>query len=528
MKYKNINFTYLFILSTVSFLWFVVKEHTAYDWPAIDMMPFFERYHDSGFLINDFFTNATSNESNPRWLFGYFIIGLAKIFHTDWYTISYSLKVILVILTPILYYLVLYFIVSNFIHKGKLKNIQLILLLAILIVMYPKISGLFSIAWWKPYFLQATPQNVSLAFGLLAIILKEVNWKSNYYNFASLSLFSAATFIHPAIGLFVICFYLIVNYRSILKNIKFFISLFVVGFLMPVIVIKVIFSPELSLNTIDFVNIYTIENHSSHYHLENFGTHTPFSWLYSFALMSILLTIPIVYSYIKKMKNLLILTSLFLVSFLLAVLCQYVFIDVLPNKIIASIGPVRFTQFTYWMIVISWTIMLSNLVFLSKLNFDLKFKNIYLLIVFLGGVIGLVSVDNPKEFIYQKDKDMYEFIDTTGKDSVFAVYFGNFKLDIPNIGKRAVFVGNGFPFNETYFKEYQKRKSLLYGNREQIDKIEGNWVGEKIAKFFRQKTPDYFVNISKKYKLDYVVVEKNFSSNFKGFSPKFENEKVIK
>jgi len=212
MKYKNINFTYLFILSTVSFLWFVVKEHTAYDWPAIDMMPFFERYHDSGFLINDFFTNATSNESNPRWLFGYFIIGLAKIFHTDWYTISYSLKVILVILTPILYYLVLYFIVSNFIHKGKLKNIQLILLLAILIVMYPKISGLFSIAWWKPYFLQATPQNVSLAFGLLAIILKEVNWKSNYYNFASLSLFSAATFIHPAIGLFVICFYLIVNY----------------------------------------------------------------------------------------------------------------------------------------------------------------------------------------------------------------------------------------------------------------------------------------------------------------------------
>jgi len=27
----------------------------------------------------------------------------------------------------------------------------------------------------------------------------------------------------------------------------------------------------------------------------------------------------------------------------------------------------------------------------------------------------------------------------------------------------------------------------LYGNREQIDKIEGKWVGEKIAKFFTKK-----------------------------------------
>jgi len=51
-------------------------------------------------------------------------------------------------------------------------------------------------------------------------------------------------------------------------------------------------------------------------------------------------------------------------------------------------------------------------------------------------------------------------------------------------------------------------------------------VGEKIAKFFTQKTLSEFVNISKKYKLDYVVVEKNFSSNLKGFSPKFENKKI--
>ena len=96
--------------------------------------------------------------------------------------------------------------------------------------------------------------------------------------------------------------------------------------------------------------------------------------------MSILLIIPIIYAYIKQMKNLLILSTIFLISLLVAVLCQYIFIDIFPSKIMASIGPVRFTQFTYWMIVISWAIMLSKLYFLNKINFDFKLKKIYLLI----------------------------------------------------------------------------------------------------------------------------------------------------
>ena len=524
-KIKNINFTYLFILSTVSFLWFMFKDHTAYNWPAIDMMPFFERYYDSSFLINDFFTNAISNEPNPRWSFGYFIIGLTELFHTDWYTVSYSLKVILVVFTPILYYLVIYFILGKFIDVDKLKNIQIILLLGILIVIYPRISGIFSIAWWKPYFIQSAPQNLSLAFGLLGIILKEINLKSNYYNFVSLGLFSLSTFIHPAIGLFIICFYVIANYLSIIKKIKFFITLFVIGFLLPVAVIKVFFAPEVSLNTIDFVNIYTIENHSSHYHLENFGTHTPLSWIYSFILMLLLLIVPIVYSYIKKIKTLFILSALFLVSLLLAILCQYIFIDILPSKTMASIGPVRFTQFTYWMIVISWAIMLSGLYFLNKINFNFKLKKIYLVI--MGGgyiVMGILMIDSPQTTAYQKDKNMYDFISSTNKESVYTGYVK--RLDISNIGQRAILMGNGFPFNESYFKEYQNRKELLFGNREQIDKIKGSWEGDKVAKFFRAKKPIDFVNISNKYRLDYVVIESSYAENFNNYKPSFENKKV--
>jgi len=220
------------------------------------------------------------------------------------------------------------------------------------------------------------------------------------------------------------------------------------------------------------------------------------------------------------------LTSIFVFSYLLAVVFQYVFIDIFPSKIFATIGPVRFTQFAYWMIVISWTIMLSNLWFLDKLYYDFNLKKLYLFMVGVYIITGILMIDSPKMDISQKDKDIYQFIKNTPKDSVYAVCFGNFQLDIPNIAKRAVVAGNGFPFNESYLKEYMDRKELLYGNREKIDKIQGTWEGDKIAKYFRKLKPKDFIKISNKYKLDYVVIESNYSLNFNKYKPKFENKKV--
>jgi hypothetical protein len=135
-------------------------------------------------------------------------------------------------------------------------------------------------------------------------------------------------------------------------------------------------------------------------------------------------------------------------------------------------------------------------------------------------------IDSPKEVLYKKDEDIYKFLETTPKDSVYAIYFGNFKLDVPNIGHRAVLSGNGFPFNESYFREYQQRKESLYGNKDKREKIDGKWIGEKMSKFFRKLKPKDFMDIAKKYKLDYVLIESDYSSNFKTHKPKFENKKV--
>ncbi len=512
---SSINLTYIAILVAVSFLQLSFKEHTAYVWPAIDMAPFFERYFDISFLVNDFYTNSISNEPNPRWTFGYFVIGLSELLQTGWYTVSYFLQVILTIFMPVLYYLILYLAIVKFISSEKLKDIQIVILIAVLLGMQHNLSSVFSIAGWYPYFVQATPQSISLFFGFIAIILNEINSKSKTILFLMYVLFLFSTLMHPVIGLFVILFYFIFNYASLSINYFRYVKIVTLGFILPIIIIKALYSAAI-ISAPDFVNIYVLERHPHHYHLADFISPTSFGWIYHFASMFALLLIPILYFFRSKNQKSLLLTILFLVSYVLAVLLQYIFIDIYPNKLISSIGPVRFTQFAYWMIVISWAIMLSNLNFLQNFNFNFNFQRAHLVILTVIVVIAsMLMIDRPEEDIYNKDKDVYDFVKHTEKNSVFAVYSGEFNIYIPNIGRRAVFVSRGLPFHESYFKEYQDRRSLLYGSRKNT-----------LKSFFRRLSPGNFLNISEEYKLNYVVIESNYSSSFSEYKPIFANKKI--
>ena len=523
---RSINVIYLIILSAVSFSEFVFKSHSAYEWPAIDMIPFFERYKDKDFLLNDFYTNSISDQPNPRWIFGYFVIALSKIFHADYYAILFALKTFLVITMPALFYLIMYYSAGKIIPEKNRWSFQIILLVAVLIIMHPRINGIFSIAWWPPYIIQAASQTMSMFFGLLAIVLSGFNLSSRN-SLYSLLFFALSTLMHPSIGLFVIVFFCLVNYTILLSNIKYFIAIFIFSFLAPISVLNELFSPIEILDSFDFVNIYVVENHSSHYHLVNFGSLTPLSWLFSFGFMIVLLIIPLIYSIRNKCQKSQILNLLFLGSLLLCLLLQYVFIDIFPSKIISSIGPIRFSLFTYWMITILWSVMISNSQVLRKLSININLKmHVYFCFIGLLFFIGTRSIDSPKKDLFENDKDMYEFITRTNEESVFVVFFGNYQTDIPIVSNRAVFTGNGFPFNESYFEEHQRRRELVLGSRDQIDKMEGNWEGVKMANFFRQKTPEYFWTLSKEWKMDYLVIESEFSTNFSSFSPIFQNSKV--
>jgi hypothetical protein len=519
--FKNLNIAYIFIVATISFLYFILKAKTAYEWPALDMMPFFERYYDKSFLINDFFTNAVSNDPNPRWVFGYFIIFLSNLFNVDWYVVSYTMKVVFSIGIPVLYYLVLFTILKKYINGKKLKSVQILILFAIIIVIYPNFASIFSVAGWSPFFIQSIPQTLSLAFGLLAIVF--INYGSKVSFPSGILLFTFATLIHPAISFFSLLFYILSNINSFFRDIKNNLYIIFFGFIVPVTILKIFFSIDI-LDANEFIKIYVFERHSHHYFARvflNFFLGGTFSIL----IIIIALVIPLTHFITIRKNQHSIFIGTFLIVFVVSIISQHIFIEIFPSKAIASLGPVRFSIFAYWMIVISWILMLSNWQFLIKCNFESKYE-IYFVIIMLSYIVfGTLLIDNPKENIYIKNKKIYKFIQTTSPDSVFATDTSdNLNVDLQTM-KRAVFFPSGFPFNEKYFREYYIRNKLLYGTRDtRIDNILNTRYGLDV--FFRKLKPNDFLNASKQYKLDYIIIKNKYSENFKKFEPVFKNKKV--
>ena len=520
-KLKDVNYLYLFLTATVSFLWFVRNLGTAYDWPATDIIPMINRYFDSSYLLNDFFTNASSNEPNPRWPFVYLIAGLADLLGINWYVVLYALKILMIVMTPVLYYLVIYFIAGKYIKdKENLRKGQLFIFLAVCAVIYPPVAGYFSIAWWSPFFIQATPQSLALFLGLAAIVVKELNGK--YSNYVAVILFIAATLMHFANGLFMIVFQSLINYKDLRSDYKYYISTYLFGFILTAAFIKVFLGPKTLLSTADFIDIYCLKTHPFHYHFSEFQSLSPFSWVFSFWLMFAALSVPILFFYKSGDRKLMVLSVVFLSSLILSVLFQYIFISVFQVKIIAAIGPVRFTQLIYWMIAILWASILSEMKFLHRFSPAINFKAPFIVAVFGYFVIGMLRMDAPTEDLFIQDKDVFEFIATTPKDAVFGGEYGEFSHSIQNIAKRPVFITNAFPFNEGYFKEHLERTSLLFGGSIHEQRMKGVSIND----YYRKLLPEDFFKVSKKRKLDYVVVGKEFSAQFSDYAPKFENKKI--
>ena len=84
------------------------------------------------------------------------------------------------------------------------------------------------------------------------------------------------------------------------------------------------------------------------------------------------------------------------------------------------------------------------------------------------------------------------------------------------IGRRAVFIGDEFPFAEQYIAEYAKRRRLMYGSWQ-------NGVNGK--DFYRGLKPKDFIEISKKHQLDYILIENGYDKAFSENTPVWKNNK---
>ena len=372
-------------------MWFLIKEGTAYQWPAIDMVPFLKQALGQSQLVNDFFYN-TSFKPNPRFIFGYVMLGIIKLFSLDWYTGLYTLKLILVITIPIAYFCFIRIVLKRYIADEAIKYTNPIIFLFIIAVIIPRIGNLFTIAWWPPFMVQATGQTLSLLIGLFGITMSEMKFKRISY-----FLFFISTLIHPAIGLFILIFYGLII-MPFLEIKDYFIQVLLGGFV-PSILIRFLFKNKIDLESSIFVKIYAIDNHASHYHLSNFGTSTIFPWYFSLIAVSLLILIATLYYLLVKEIKLLKLSILFLISYLMSIVLQYLFIDIFPSKIVASLGLVRFTQFGYWMLVILYIPIVlkcfKKQIFFDKVIVPKIGGTLLLFLLIFQFIIGIILIDNP-------------------------------------------------------------------------------------------------------------------------------------
>lgn len=523
----------VFILSTVSVLLFINNGPTAYEWPALDMAPFFERQANQNFLPNDFFTNVSS-EANPRFIFGYFVIAINKTLNNNWYDTFFFLKVLLVVFLPPLLFLTCTSFFNTISDLRRKMLISVGIFLFILASLFPIFIDQFTIALWRPYQTMVTPHTISFFFGLVAIY-----FANNQKMLLSIIFWFICTLFLPTIGISLLLLFFIIHWQNTTSKEYLLYSLG--GVIIPGVLVAILFMPNESLSAAEFVYHYVTSNHSIHYLPSAFESAplSPLPWYFHFIFLEILLLGAGLFGWVKSDRFLYTTAILAGASYAGAVLLCYLFIELIPVKLIAAIGPSRYTLLGYWFVTILGGYIFSYVPlryfpFLNLLKYGRLFSKKSLLtslsIIFILLTIGTYNTyqDNPKQEWQQTHQTLNEWITThTQKDAVFATNIFNLVVNIPLVSKRAIFAGNGFPFHEDSFTEFDNRRSLLFGKPEDWQGMTGNSDRIKMDNFYRHLTPSDFLSIGQQYKLDYVIIEKSFSSAFSGFVPDYADKEII-
>ncbi|RDB35092.1 MAG: hypothetical protein DCC88_11915 [Spirobacillus cienkowskii] len=523
-------------------VYFVNIKKTAVTWPAIDNLPAVCRILDKTCLLSDFFTNASS-DLTPRSPYIYVLSEVTRLVDNGIGGGLAVIKAILLALLPALMGLVIFASINLHASKNVLiKNnkhmspslIFTVIAVPILILsLQGKLGVALSVAWWMPLYFDATPHNVSIFLTLIGFVFIYCR-----YNLTGAIFVFLGGIIHPAVGIFTSIFSCILF--SNLVNFKKNFSLFVFGFtttLLAAVLIKLFFESGSLLSTQEFVRIYVIEGHPAHYLPSQFGSFSRIPWYASFLSVvgGLILTTIALYAQSNTVwRN----SFLALIAYLAAVACQFFFVEVYPIKIMAILGPSRFTMFGSWFLSIFAFLVIAN--WLNKntyaINISKKFNAGLFLVqwryvalccfLLLLMIVYYSSNSNSYQLSDEGNKKLVDFaINNTNKQDVFALPFYFPRVMFPLVTERGVFHGNGFPFSEKYFSEWDARNALINGSNAAIKNLPGSWIGEKYANHYRALFANDFINAASRYRLDWVVVESEFSNQFASCKADFESLK---
>ncbi|WP_373072316.1 hypothetical protein, partial [Zeaxanthinibacter enoshimensis] len=260
-------------------------------------------------------------------------------------------------------------------------------------------------------------------------------------------------------------------------------------------------------------NAYIIESHPWHYHVPDYKQYNPL-WFWVFTGISAMYLVPIIYGIKKGNKDLVITAVTAMIFFIAAVILQYIFIDIIPLKFIAYLGPSRYTTFGLWSVLVCWILMLGLIIKekpVSPLPV-IPYKAL-LLLIFSLIISGASLIDDPWQPMSLAKKNLFTFIRSTPKQSVFLTYSNALNMDLRIIGKRSVLISKEFPFAESRITEHVERYTTVYGSR--LNKISE-------IQYFRSLKPVDWKNIAEQYELDYLLIEKNYSDSFNSLTPVWE------
>lgn len=447
---------------------------TAFEWPAVDMMVYFERALDNHFLLNDFFTN-TSHESSPRQTFGESIIFIAKLLQAHYYTIFFGLKAFLKIFLPSVLYIFLCSIRLGFENDDKK-----IMLKDILLAPWAFIAGTwwaaatFTVANWRPLPIWAAPQSLGLFLALMGGIL--LLSQNKFKNILAAILLFAGTLIHPAMALFVVAF-LILSANTVRESVRIGI-ISIISVFLGTFILQHYFSDPYKLSNVLFIKNYVIEPyiHRGHYAPESFGSYGSWPWYSVAKMISSILALGFIISMLFKQYRLALLSSVYLASYLLAIGLQIFFINDMPSRTMATLGPIRFTQFGFYMLalIVSGILTVITCHYSQQLlmRYNLSIKSYKMLSSYILSGLCLTAasflwMDNPKDILVKHHLEMYQWISQHTKSTdTFAVPLSDSELfiSIPIVAHRPVYYANAIAFADKHLEENTIRKNFIYGS----------------------------------------------------------------
>lgn len=519
------------ILSAVSLIIYLRSGPTAYEWPSIDMGPFFERTLDPGFLSNDFFANASSRP-NPRFIFGYLVLFLMKLTGASWYTILYWLKGMLVTALPPLLLFALKSVSGQFLKKTTEQLWSVVFSAVFILALFSsRILGFFAPASWLPLSFAATPHAVTFFVGFVAVVLS--HGRSKKAKAAAYPVWFAASLIHPVVGSLVFVFWF-----ATLRARKFNTVLltFVAAVIAPFGIVAALFRSPVSLDAATFVDIYVRHNHAPHYIPTLFRGFTSIPWQASFLLTAAVI-LGVAAHFRKKEPAISYGLCLpLLVAYVGCVAAQYAFVEAVPVKIMAVIGPSRYLLFGYWSVAAVVSLAISRLLSEVRLpelfaaSRHLSARNLSLAtvaVVLAAAPLLSVYKDDPFRKALSASDSFAAWIETTPKDSVFiAPWSSPLLYDLPLAFKRALFVGLGFPFREDSFVEFDERKTAIYGTFDYQKVKAAKTAWDMPNSSYRSLTPSALREIGAKRRLDYAIIESDRADAFSDLVPVYENASV--